>query len=422
MYKPAVINDGMMQKYGLRTSVMRILVTRNAYALIELELHASSQRQMQAVWVGREEYQQFRNWDEGEADPIEAWLAEQESGVIPELRPPWLTPGWYKQAEAWIGERLMKAGIQMSGSVQQFKAGWPSACLLRVRTVQGQYFFKAAYAKPPGEARLTQVLAGLWPDIVPEPFAVDQERNWMLMPDYGVTRDNQPGHGDYAKFATTLGRFQLEATSHMDTWLKLGCPVMDLGFMQNKDGRAGMLMERVRHALSGSPEPLDEQEIDQLHRAVEQARARCAALAGFSLPDTLSHLDFRPDNFFLSEGKCRLIDWADVAVTHPFIALCQTFHFFDKFEGEDSERHQQYQPDPATREAMERAYLEAFSGILPQAKAAEAFELAMSVMDYFWFLYTASQLEIIEPGSVLADAQHHRARTTARALIAQLES
>lgn len=399
MYKPALINQGMMQKYGLRTTVLRIVMEMQNYALIELEMHASSQQQMQAVWVGREEYARFRSTPEGEEDPLENWLDEREKAPVPELRAPWERRGWYGKAERWMSDKLVEQGIQASGSVQQFKAGWPTACLLRVATVQGQVFFKASYDKPPGEARLTRFLSERWPDLVPEPLAVDERRHWMLLRDYRMKKENRPPRESYAEFAATLGRFQVDAAGCLENWHELTCPVMDEGLLLGEDGRLESLLGRADLLLASGPAAWNKGDRVRLRTAVRAAIRAVRVLCGYGIPDSLSHLDFRPDNFFLEDGKYRVIDWADVAIGHPFMAFCQTLEYFERREREKSLPASEQAIDEPIRNEMEAAYLSSFEGLMPKGRLKAAFEQARAVFPLFWFLYLTSKMDLVEPGT-----------------------
>ncbi len=421
MYKAPVINKGMMQKYSFRTTVLRILLEAQNYALVELEMHGASQQQMQAVWVGLEEYGQFGNWQAGEDDPIEKWLKQQQQKHVSPLRAPWERPGWFRKAEQWVTDRLIENGTQVSGSVQQYKAGWPTACLLRVSTVRGNVYFKAAYSKPPGEARLTPILAEHWPDMVVSPLAVDEQRNWMLMRDFRIKHENKSGQERYPDFARTLGQFQVEAMEKMDTWRALSCPVMDLAYLRDEDGRAGRLVERMIPVLAEDPEPFDAEEIGKLQDAIAASRPWCDELQRFDIPDSLAHLDFRPGNFFVEKDKCRVIDWADVAVTHPFMALCRTLDFFEQHGSGEFIDPQADPLDEEVMDAVREAYLSAFSGNLQQPDLGKAFESARAVFPLFWFLYTAAQCQIIEPRSPQGDILRNLAKVKARNLISRHE-
>lgn len=418
MYKPALINQGMMHKYGLRTTVLRVVMEMQNYALIELEMHASSRQQLQAVWVGRGEYARFRSTPEGEDDPLERWLDDRDKGSVPERRAPWLRQGWHKEAERWMSDKLIELGIQARGSVQQFKAGWPSSCLLRVSTLKGQVYFKATYDKPPGEAGLTRFLAEHWPDLAVKPLAVDEERGWMLSRDYEMKK-NRPPKLRFPEFARALGRFQVEAMSHMRDWRDMACPVMDRGCLTNEGGWLENLVSRVKAQLAGGPAPLQPEDFDGLEDAIAAAGDATRALYEFDIPDTLSHLDFRPDNFFLEDGKCRLIDWADVAISHPFMAFCQTLDFFERYERGEPGTDRSKAIDGALKNEMTAAYLSAFEGLIDEDRAKKSFELAQDVFPLFWFLYLASQTCIIEEGTPQWGNINSLLKKEAKLLIAQ---
>lgn len=417
MYKPATINRGMMKKYKLRTTVLRCVMEASNYALFELEMHASSSQKMQAVWVGLEEYAQFRQLKDGQPDPFEAWLRERASGVIPKLRAPWQKPGWYRTAQKWFDARVMDAGIQATGSTQQHKAGWPAACLLRVASAEGQIYFKASYDKPPGEARITEALAERWPDHVPAPLAVDESRNWMVMRDFKIRSENRPSVEHLAEFSETLGRIQLESIQEIDDWRGLDCPDMSLDFLCNRDGRADSLFAKIAPLLTSGLQPLDEGQMKELESAIEEARRQCDELAGLGIPDALSHLDYRPDNFFVEDGRIRIIDWADVAITHPFMAMCRTLDFLDHYSNELVSLDGVDSITEETRNGMRDAYLSCFREFADPAKLLEAFETARSVFRLFYFYYVAGQIQWIEPGTPHGNLLHFLLCSRARMLI-----
>ena len=55
--KAKLITDGVMNKYGFKTTVLRHLKSSPKYHCIELEMQsAKSSRKLEAVWVGSKEY------------------------------------------------------------------------------------------------------------------------------------------------------------------------------------------------------------------------------------------------------------------------------------------------------------------------------------------------------------------------------
>lgn len=404
MYKPAVINQGMMQKYGLRTTVLRTILSAKNYHCVELEMHASSPRELQAVWMDQENYKQFSRQDSQGFDPFEVWLNERASGAVPELRSPWEQTGWYRSAEQWMNDKLVSLGIQTSGSIQQFKAGWPVSCLLRVGTVQGQVFFKAAYAKPPGEAAITAYLAGKWPDVVPEPLAVDKKRNWLLMRDFAVRKENRVPLARYPDFARTLGALQCEAMECLGELQELGCPEMGVGFLQASEGRAAELVSAIKPLLASGKNPLTEAEMEQLDTAMARLSKEAEVLGQSDIPETIVHMDYRPDNWFVEGEKCRVMDWADVIISHPFMALCQTLDFLETHGTGEPGRAQAEAVDAETTEKLVTAYLSAFSEHGSPESLAEMLAVCRRVYPLLRLYAIALEFEHLE-----AQGPHHLA-------------
>ncbi|HKJ18089.1 MAG TPA: phosphotransferase [Xanthomonadales bacterium] len=417
MYKPAMINRGMMKKYGLRTTVLRIVMEAQNYVLIELELHASSKRQMQAVWVGREEYAQFKKRGDDDTDPFEFWLQEKEDGEVSDLRAPWQRYGWYQRADEWLTQKLVELGIQERGSIQQFKAGWPMACILRVSTSQGQVYLKSSYNKKPGEARLTNLLAGKWPEHVPAPLASDEASNWMVLRDFKLRNENIPSWNDLPEFARVLGKIQVGLMDELENLKEIECGNMNLDFLCNTDGRSQDLFESSVALLQEGQNALTDDDLDLFRSSVLEIHESCRELECFEIPDSLSHLDFRPDNLFVEDGRYFVIDWADVAITHPFMALCRTLDFFEHYMNEDMALDGHDHIDQEVVNSMKDAYLANFVGFQPHEKLEEAFRIAYSIYPLFYFYYVAGQIRLIEPGSPHSDLLVHLLKSRARILI-----
>ena len=419
MYNTANINRAMMKKYRLRTTILRIVVEAPNYALFEVEVHSSSSQQMEAVWVGSEEYAQNRPPENAGDDPISLWLKERESGLIPGLRSPWMLPGWYKEAEQWFSSKLVELGIQATGSTQQFKGGVPSACLLRTATGNGHIFFKASYAKQPGEARLTRLLAERWPEHVPAPLAVSEPHNWMISRDFKITTDNMPGVNDLAEFSATLGRLQLESINDLQSFSDMGCMNRNLEFLCNADGSANAQATGAVPVLKGGKVPLVDEELKNLEKAFALARDECKKLQAYEIPDSFSHLDYRPDNFFVEDNVVKIIDWADVAIAHPFMSLCRTIDYLELYtqEGESLEGFETLSREHL--EEMQSAYLKEFEKFESIERLNEAFNIARKVFTLFYFHYLIDQLQVVEAGTPHGQRLQFLLCGQARKMIAQ---
>jgi hypothetical protein len=131
-------------------------------------------------------------------------------------------------------------------------------------------------------------------------------------------------------------------------------------------------------------------------QAIDIAREACAELAAFAIPDSLAHLDYRPDNWFVEDGKCRVMDWADVAVTHPFMSLCQSLNFLDQHGTGEPGRADGTPFDESSRAAMVEAYLENFEGHATPEDLARALKVAERAFPLFRICCIAFELQYLE--------------------------
>lgn len=76
-------------------------------------------------------------------------------------------------------------GTGVAGVIEQFHIR-PWSTVLRVPTVYGLMYFKATAPVLPHEPALTDFLAQLRPDVMPDLLVVDRPRGRMLMRDSGT--------------------------------------------------------------------------------------------------------------------------------------------------------------------------------------------------------------------------------------------
>lgn len=414
-YRPDFLNQGMMNKYRMRTTVLRQRVSAPDYVCFEMEMHPTEDsRAVQIAWVGMQQYEQVRPRRKGSKDAFRDWLEERQKGKTPTERSPWEMSGWFAEAEKWIQDQLEIQGIEQTGPVEQFKAGWPEASLLRTSTANGFVFFKASWKKPPEEARLTMALAQRWPRLVTPPLAADTGQNWLLMPDFGVRRDRLVPAARFPDFSARLAGFQLETAGDLDTWRELNCPDLGLQVLQAADGRVGSLLDGVMPLLSKGKGALRKEEQRSLLKTFSAKRGDMAELEALGIPETLAHLDFRPDNFFEFGGDYRIMDWSDIAITHPFFSLAFLLKFLARhgtgypgFPGAEK-------VEKNAADEIARRYLQEFRDLLAMDRLERALALAQSIYPLVEFLNLADKCRHLESGglrhSMLAGMLKARAR------------
>ena len=376
--------EGIQRKYGLRTTLLRQLARFGDYHCVELELRGKGSRPLQAVWVGLEDYARMGRGREG-YDPLADWLREKEQGVVPPQRPPWSRHGWFAKAEHWINFQLDRLGIPLTGSIAQQRALGHGATILRVPTSRGRLYFKAAYAKAPGEVPLTRFLAERWPQQVISLLAWDDERNWMLMPDYALGNRYSAATEDLAMAAASMALIQVQSVELTASLEGLGCE--KLGPARLRDFLADPRLADEFPELDGLG--LGEGERRELAGLATRLAGLCDELERLGLPETLVHPDFRAANFFIGGQAVRFIDWQNSCIAHPFFGVMELFR-----DGQPA-AFASFERDPVAR-----AYLEPFLALAPEQRLLRGMALAGQLQHAWRLLRWSLEFPWFEPGGV----------------------
>ncbi len=233
----------------------------------------------------------------------------------------WQSPAWLKQAHNWIHEAAKRQSIHITGEVEQPHI-YHWSTVLRVPTDAGNLFFKATAAETVYESALTEMLAGWYPDCMPELIAVDTARGWMLMRDGGEhlrasirpTQDIKP----WKPVITRYAELQIGLAEHVDEILALGIPDHRLTALPAL--YTELLADEVS-LMIGQEKGLTSSEFQQLQNLMPRFNQICVDLAAFGIPESLNHGDFHDGNVLLRNGRITFFDWGDASVTHPFVSL-----------------------------------------------------------------------------------------------------
>ncbi|WP_395088726.1 phosphotransferase [Armatimonas sp.] len=239
------------------------------------------------------------------ARPDEAlWMDEADLPVAVHephlLRVPWGYAGWLETALAWIGAHA--AGLH---SWKELKS-WSLSCVIRAETGRGVVYFKATNLRPQlfaNEPLVTQNLAERFPGRVPMPFAIDPERGWMLLPDFGPSLRESQGDTSATLALTDYSHFQQQTLGQETELLALGC-----------------IDRRPAHLAQELPLLLTDDLC--LARLTDDERARLRAidwqskLAVFAdQPSALVHGDLHTGNVASGkDGALLYFDWTDASV------------------------------------------------------------------------------------------------------------
>ena len=280
----------------------------------------------------------------------------------------WTRPEWLADARAWVEAHLAERGQEIAGELEQPHVQWWSTAI-RVPATDGVYWFKASGAAGGFEARLTELLARLFPDRTAELVALDGERRWMLTRDAGTKlRDLIGGRDDLTQFEQLLPRYgelQLALAERVDELLSLGVPDLRLATLP------GLLRRAVTDPevpLLVGADALTASERDALDDGIAAFDEICARLAAYGFPETLQHDDFHEGNIFVRNGSHVFFDWGDACVSHPFHTLAVTLRALAW----------RYELEPGGPEVtrLRDAYLEPWTELRPRADVRAAADLA----------------------------------------------
>lgn len=306
-------------------------------------------------WVGRRELDGLRLRDEGERGLLAGYLDALERDEVPEERAPWARPGWLGDVRAWLEHEVSRLGRSLRG-IEQVKH-WSISSVLRIETDGPDLYFKVSARLPlwVEEAPVTAMLADRFPGYVPGPLAVEPERGWMLLADFGDLLGWYPPldvHEELFRRFAGLQRRSAELTGELlaDSFV---------------DRRLDTLEARVDPLLSDADavHRLAAEEVAELRRLAPELKDACRRLAGCGIPYALVHGDLHPGNVARLDGELAYFDWTDACIAHPFIDL----------------QSLQWQKDEATRAALLDAYLGAWEGVESPERLREAAALAAIV-------------------------------------------
>ena len=201
---------------------------------------------------------------------VDRWLAEQRSGQVPSLRPPWARPGWHARAERWLGRPLRPYRL------------WPLSAVLES---DGE-FFKAVFPLFHHEPAVTSALARENPGLVPEVLRTDDTEGWL------VTRALPHERASDEQVFESLAEIQHAWRSRHDELYAVGAENRTLDLLEQRF----------------ADEP-------RLTRVIRELRRR-------GEPETIVHGDFNRGNVVLAGGRAVIFDWSDACIGHPAFDRC----------------------------------------------------------------------------------------------------
>ena len=285
---------------------------------------------------------------------VASWALERDEGWSP-LRPQWAHPGWFARASNWMMNQMAADGRPAVIAPRQHQL-WGLSVVLRASSEDDSAFFKCSADLFRHEAVLTQALARLMPELVPEVIAVDGAQGWMLMRDLGAPELGDQDESLWHEGVVAHAGIQQSWLGRTDELIALGLPVRsltDLATQVDAMSEDSVLMERM------SPD-LRERWLATAPAFIES----CRRLDEIGPGPTLVHGDLHPWNVAFGPATTRVFDWTDAAVSHPFVDLATSVFASG---------------DVAVRRRMVDAYVGAWSKMWPEESLREAAALGLVV-------------------------------------------
>lgn len=264
----------------------------------------------------------------------------------------WQTDAWRQEATRWIDESLERRGLTRVPVTPRQPRVRAWSTQLVVDTSAGRAWFKACSPTTSPEPGIYRVLKRVAPDRLPEVWASDEERGWLLMPDQGAqlraVADAETIVGLWSGVLRRYARLQRASIDVVEQLVAAGVP-------------RWQPQDLVSHWLTGPGAD---------HPQTERAlRAAAARLTDSGLPDTIQHNDLHAGNVFCADGSAaaihdaRFFDWGDSYVGNPLcslmIALLGPSYHFD------------LPADPERDARLTRSYVSAWADLVPSARLIE---------------------------------------------------
>lgn len=256
-------------------------------------------------------------------------------------------------ALAWLHEHL-PSRLQRSEGVRETAR----STVLRLKTDEGDCYFKADHILPPPEATILARLAESRPEQVAPLVAVDEARGWSVTRDAGSTSPtclDDATTEEWCSVARAFAELQRSTGLTADEWKDLGC----------RDHRGPKLFVAFVEMIETASPLLNTSEQEALQRLLPTVEESCSDLASDGLASTLVHQDLVPENLIWRDGRAVFLDWSDTVVGHPFFGLDRLLDFC----WSDAER----------KSAVIHAYLEGFAGEASAERLQASFQRVLSL-------------------------------------------
>ena len=386
-----LLNEAVRDRFGIFTTTLRCVFIRHdpqmrrviyVYAMenhspeVDLSVYGS--------WVDNVEVSKHR-FPEPILDlAIREWVVWTNAEVRT-LRAPWYEKGWLETAVDWIREHLSRHMRTNEIKVEQLRS-WQLSSLMRAKTVDGNFYFKAVHPALSHEVTLTQLLAQLYPNNIATVISADIQRHWILMSDVGdCTLHKVQDVNLWKKTLRIFAEIQIGLSEHVSLLKNSGCQARGLNELTEELSR---LLTDTGVNLVSERGGLTKTQAGKLRAKTDLVKSMVSELEILAIPLTLEHGDFWSPQVVLLNQEPIYLDWSHSSISHPFFSVAA---FLLQIEDELSHT-------PEIRSVLREAYLECWTAFESLDHLNKAFDIVqpLAMLHYamrYYQIVSASEIK-----------------------------
>ena len=366
---PFRVHDQILEHVNLEVRVLRRIgferdiAANHAWMAFELELVGDANAiPINSYWLAEHEIDRLPL--ENQRQLVQTVFLEAQQP--PALRPSWARRGWWHDALIWI-DGVLEAHNASRISFKSLKT-WQISSLSQIETTLGCLYFKAVppfFAREPG---VTSVLGQFAPEHTPEIVAINLERDWMLMKDFGDEALTEKTRLEQVRSALSdYAKLQIKSLEHLAPLRAAGCQHRSLEALALE---IHDLLWDETLLLRDQEDGLSSAQIKRLRELEPEFVRRCKTLSKLGIPDMLEHGDLWRNNVNFCHGRTVFYDWTDAAIAFPLQSVPLS-ELEPEVWGSDA------------RETLTEAYLEPFTVFAPMLVLKAAFNLVQPLIELY---------------------------------------
>lgn len=224
---------------------------------------------------------------------------------------------WIEEALDWVSSEATLDRTQFTGDIKQLNAAAGFALVRFGRKNAPPIWFKAVGEEAIQEYRITNLLAGLFPEYLPTILASRADWHAWWMEDAGQSLDDVRSPDIFARLVLHLAELQKASMRYVPTLLADGCGDQRTSIVR---ARLPEMLECIDEVMAwpglSRVSRLGASRIQELGSILDEA---CLSLEALGIPDTLMHGDLNFGNILAGPRGLVFTDWAHASVGNPFL-------------------------------------------------------------------------------------------------------